>query len=93
MLKKIGIAAAALAFAAPALADGWRGHDARFGQYERFGHYERFEHRPIVHYRPVYVPPPRVVYAPAPYSYYYPPRVAIAAPLAPGVSIRLDLPL
>ena len=91
MLKKIGIAVAALAFAAPALADGWRGHDGRFG------HYERFEHRAFVHYRPVYVPPPRVVYGPpvvyAPAPYYYPPRLAIAAPLAPGVSIRLDLPL
>jgi hypothetical protein len=47
--------------------------------------------------RPVYVvPAPRIVYAPPPpvvYPYYAAPAAVVAAPIAPGVSIRLRLPL
>ena len=59
------------------------------------------------HYRPYYVAPrpvyvmpaPRYVYAPPPpvvYPYYaapVAPAAVVAAPIAPGVSIRLRLPL
>ena len=97
MLKKIAVAAAALAFAAPALADGWHGDRGR-----HYGHYRPHPH--FAHYRPVYVAPPRVFYAPrvvyAPPVYYYgapvyygPPRIGISASPAPGVSFSLDLPL
>ena len=95
MLKKIALAAAALAFAAPALADGWHGHPGR--------HDGHFQYRPygaphFAHYRPVYVVPPRVFYAPPAYyygapAYYGPPRIGISASPAPGVSIGIDLPL
>jgi hypothetical protein len=105
MLKKtlitIGAAAATLgsglALADPpywAPAYGWRAH-------HRHGYY-------YVPPRPVYVvPAPRVVYAPPPpvvYPYYaapvvvrpapvYPPAAVVAAPIAPGVSVRFSFPL
>jgi len=97
MLKKtlltIGAAAATLAsglaLANPpywAPAHGWRAH-----------HYQSYQSRYYYAPRPVYVvPAPRYVYAPPPpvvYPYYAAPAAVIAAPIAPGVSIRLRLPL
>jgi len=93
MLKKtllvLGATAATLgsglALANPpywAPAHGWRAHEAY-----------RHVYRPV--YRPYYVAP-RYVYAPPPpvvYPYYAAPAAVIAAPIAPGVSIRLRLPL
>jgi len=101
MLKKLILAAAGLALAAPAFAhDGGRGHG--------WGHYRHphFNPRPVfIHPRPVVVmPPPHVFYAPPAPVYYAPPPVVYRpapvyapvypAPLPPsGVSIRLHFPL
>ena len=85
MLKKLILAAAALAIAAPALADD----DHRgYGK-----HYKQHYHRPVV-----VMPPPRVYYAPPPRVYYAPPPVAYRpAPVYSEphgqVSIRLHFPL
>jgi hypothetical protein len=101
MLKKLILAAAGLALAAPAFAhDGGRGHG--------WGHYRHphFQPRPVVVMpapRVFYAPPAPVYYAPAP-VYYAPPPVVYRpapvyapvypAPLPPsGVSIRLHFPL
>ena len=84
MLKRIVLAAAALACATPVLADGWHGNRGY-----HYGHYRPYPH--YVHYRPVYVAPPRVIYAPP--IVYGPPRLGIVARPAPGLSISLDLPL
>ena len=94
MLKKtllvLGATAATLgsglALANPpywAPAHGWRAHHS---------------YRPYyVAPRPVYVmPAPRIVYAPPPpvvYPYYAAPAAVVAAPVMPGLSIRLRLPL
>ena len=99
MLKKLILAAAGLALAAPAFAhDGGRG----------WGHYRQPHFHPravVVHPRHVIVmPPPRVFYAPPAPVYYAPPPVVyrpapvyapvIPAPLPPsGISIRLHFPL
>ena len=101
MLKKLILAAAGFALAAPAFAhDGGRGHG--------WGHYRQPHFHPravVVHPRPVVVmPPPRVYYAPPAPVYYAPPPVVYRpapvyapvypAPLPPsGVSIRLHFPL
>ena len=91
MLKRLLLAATALTASTAALADpgywapahGWRAHHAR----------------PYVYYapRPMYmVPAPRYVYAPPPpvvYPYYAAPAAVVAAPVMPGLSIRLRLPL
>jgi len=101
MLKKLILAAAGFALAAPAFAhDGGRGHG--------WGHYRQ----PHFHPRAVVVmPPPRVFYAPPAPVYYAPPAPVYYAPppvvyrpvpvyaapvpvLPPsGVSIRLHFPL
>jgi hypothetical protein len=92
MLKKLIVAAAGFALAAPAFA-----HDGGHG----WGHERHFRH---FHPRPVVVmPPPQVFYAPpAPVFYAPPPVVYRPAPVyapvpAPvpssGVSIRLHFPL
>jgi len=101
MLKKILITAGAaaatlasgLALANPphwAPAHGWRAHQVYRPVYRPY----------YVAPRPVYVmPAPRIVYAPPPpvvYPYYaapVAPAAVVAAPIAPGVSIRLRLPL
>jgi len=61
--------------------------------FEAHHHYQNYYYAP----RPVYVvPAPRYVYAPPPpvvYPYYAAPAAVIAAPIMPGVSIRLRLPL
>jgi hypothetical protein len=98
MLKKLILAAAGFALAAPAFAhDGGRGHG--------WGHNRHFHPGPVfVHPRPVVVmPPPRVFYAPPAPVYYAPPPVvyhpapvyAAPVPMLPpsGVSIRLHFPL
>ena len=76
-----GLALANPPYWAPA--HGWRAHQ----------HYRPYYVAP----RPVYVmPAPRYVYAPPPpvvYPYYAAPAAVVAAPIAPGVSIRLRLPL
>jgi hypothetical protein len=87
MLKKLILAAAGFALAAPAFAhDGGRGHD--------WGHFNRHPH---FHPRPVVVmPPPRVFYAPLAPVYYAPaPVYAAPVPVLPpsGISIRLHFPL
>jgi hypothetical protein len=108
MLKKILLAVgstAALGLSTAALANppywapayGWHEHE-----YEHWHHH----HRGYYYYAPapvVVVPAPRVVYAPPPpvaYPYYAAPvavapapAAVIAAPIAPGVSIRLRFPL
>jgi len=96
MLKKLILAAAGLALAAPVFA-----HDGGHG----WGHYRNphFHPRPVfVHPRPVVVmPPPRVFYAPPAPVVYAPPVVYRPAPVyAPvpvlppsGISIRLHFPL
>ena len=88
MLKKIAVAAAALAFAAPALADGWHG--------DRGHHFGHFQHRAYAgpyfgHYRPVYVAPP-VFYAPPPLFYAPPPSLYIQG-RSNGIAFSLGLPL
>lgn len=105
MLKKTliaaGIAATGL-IAAPALADnGW--HHGHHKHFKHHGH--RHSHAVVyvaprpVYVRPapvvVYAPPPApVVYYPAPAPVYYPgPGVSISAHPAPGVGVRLNLPL
>ena len=101
MLKKLILAAAGFALAAPAFAhDGGRGHG--------WGHHYRQPHfhprAVVVHPRPVVVmPAPRVFYAPPAPVYYAPPPVvyrpapvyAAPVPVLPpsGVSIRLHFPL
>ena len=77
--------ASGLALASPpywAPAHGWRAH-----------HYQSHYYAP----RPMYVvPAPRYVYAPPPpvvYPYYAAPAAVVAAPVMPGLSIRLRLPL
>ena len=90
MLKKLILAAAGLALAAPVFAhDGGRG----------WGHERHFRH---FHPRPVVVmPPPRVFYAPPAPVVYAPPVVYRPAPVyaAPvpvpqsSVSISLHFPL
>ena len=61
--------------------------------------YRAHHARPHYYYapRPVYVvPAPRIVYAPPPpvvYPYYAAPAAVVAAPIVPGVSIRLHFPL
>jgi len=78
MLKKLLLAAAGLALAAPALADGWHR-----------GHYKpRHEPRHARHYHP-----PVVVYRPAPVVYYYYPPARVAYPVTPGVSLSFTFPL
>lgn len=83
MLKKLLLAAAGLALAAPALADGWHR-----------GHYKpRYEPRHVRHYHPpvvVYRPAP-VVYHYRPYYYYHP--APVAYPVAPGLSLSFTIPL
>lgn len=105
MLKKLILAAAGLALAAPVFAhDGGRDWDRGHGWgHER--HFRHFHPGPVfVRPRPVVVmPPPRVFYAPpAPVVYAPPPVVYGPAPVyapvpAPvpsgGVSIRLHFPL
>ena len=92
MLKKLIVAAAGFALAAPAFA-----HDGGHG----WGHQRHFRH---FHPRPVVVmPPPQVFYAPPAPVYYAPPPVvygpapvyAAPVPVLPpsGVSIRLHFPL
>ena len=98
MIKKllitIGATAATLgsglALANPpqwAPAHGWRAHQVYRPVYRPY----------YVAPRPVYVMPAlRYAYAPPPpvvYPYYAAPAAVIAAPIAPGVSIRLRLPL
>jgi hypothetical protein len=94
MLKKLILAAAALAIAAPALADG-RGHGRHYKhhQHHHYKHYKHHYHRPIV-----VMPPPRVYYAPPAPVYYAPPPVVYRpAPVYSEphgqVSIRLHFPL
>jgi hypothetical protein len=98
MLKKLILAAAGLALAAPVFA-----HDGGHG----WGHYRQRHFHPravVVHPRPVVVmPAPRVFYAPPAPVYYAPPPVvyrpapvyAAPVPVLPpsGVSIRLHFPL
>lgn len=101
MFKKLILAAAALAFAAPVLADPHRkgfdrhGHGHRPAVRQHHHHYH--PHRPVVVMpapRVYYAPPPRVVYAPV----YRPAPVYVAPPVyhspAPygGVSIRFNIP-
>ena len=75
-----GLALANPPYWAPA--HGWRAH-----------HYQSHYYAP----RPMYVvPAPRYVYAPPPpvvYPYYAAPAAVVAAPVMPGLSIRLRLPL
>jgi|SRR5215813_10189719 len=101
MLKKLIVAAAGLALAAPVFA-----HDGGHG----WGHERHFRHfhpryvvvmpPPRVFYAPpalvVYAPPAPVVYAPPPVVYRPAPVYApvYSAPVpASGVSIRLHFPL
>lgn len=95
MLKKLILAAAGLALAAPAFAhDGGRDWNRGHG----WGHHRHFHPRPVV-----VMPPPRVFYAPPAPVYYAPPPVvyhpapvyAAPVPVLPpsGVSIRLHFPL
>ena len=97
MLKKLILAAAGLALAAPVFAhDGGRDWDRGHG----WGHHRHFHPRPVV-----VMPPPRVFYAPPAPVYYAPPPVVYhpapvyAAPVYPApvpessVSIRLHFPL
>jgi len=76
-----GLALANPPYWAPA--HGWRAHH----------HYQSYYYAP----RPVYVvPAPRYAYAPPPpvvYPYYAAPAAVVGVPVAPGVSIRLRLPL
>jgi len=101
MLKKLILAAAGLALAAPAFAhDGGRGHG-----WSHFDRHPHFHPRPVVVMPPprvFYAPPAPVYYAPAPVYYAPPPVVYRPAPVyaAPvpvlppsGVSIRLNFPL
>ena len=96
MLKKLILAAAALAIAAPALADDdHRGYGKHYKHHPRHHnkHYKQHYHRPVV-----VMPPPRVYYAPPPRVYYAPPPVAYRpAPVYSEphgqVSIRLHFPL
>ena len=101
MLKKLILAAAGLALAAPAFAhDGGRGHG-----WSHFDRHPHFHPRPVVVMPPprvFYAPPAPVYYAPAPVYYAPPPVVYRPAPVyaAPvpvlppsGVSIRLHFPL
>jgi hypothetical protein len=80
MLKKLVFAAAALALAAPALAD--HGHSKHWKKPHRHYYYAP---RPVV-----VMPPPRVYYTPP-----APVHVAPPAPVyyQPGVSIRFHFPL
>ena len=95
MLKKLILAAAALAIAAPALADDHRGRGRHYKHHQHH-HYKHFKHH---YHRPVVVmPPPRVYYAPPAPVYYAPPPVAYRpAPVYSEphgqVSIRLHFPL
>ncbi len=82
MLKRLVLAAVALAASTAALAhEGWR-HEHRYHPYRSYYYAPR----------PVYVvPAPRVVYAPPPpvaYPYYAAPVV-----VRPGFSIRFSFPL
>lgn len=80
MLKKLLIAAAGLALATPALAEGWHR-----------GHYKpRHEPRHVRHYHP-----PVVVYRPAPVAYYHPhyQPARVIYPVAPAISFSFTLPL
>jgi hypothetical protein len=94
MLKKLILATASLAFAAPVFA-----HDGHGRHWQQRHHFHHFHQRPVV-----VVPPPRVYYAPAPVYYAPPPVVYRPAPVysapvysAPvpqsSVSIRLHFPL
>lgn len=95
-----GLALANPPYWAPA--HGWRAHHQERYE-ERYERYHAHYRAPYYAYapRPVYaIPAPRVVYAPPPpvvYPYYAAPAAVIAAPafrpMAPGVSIRLRLPL
>ena len=99
MLKKLILAAAGLAFAAPVLAHNGHGRHGGHGWKPRH-HVRHYHPRPVV-----VMPPPRVFYAPPAPVYYAPPPVvyrpvpAYSAPVysAPvpqsGVSIRLHFPL
>jgi hypothetical protein len=90
MLKKLILAAAGLALAAPVFA-----HDGGHG----WGHARNPHFHPravVVHPRPVVVmPPPRVFYAPPPVVYRPAPVYAAPVPVLPpsGISIRLNFPL
>jgi hypothetical protein len=91
MLKKIALAAAALAFAAPAFADGWH-----HGQYRHYNgpRYYGYYHRPVVVVRAprVYYAPPPVFYAPPPVAYAPPPSLYIQG-RSNGIAFSLGLPL
>ena len=95
MLKKILITAGA---AAATLGSGLAlAHPPHWAPAYGYRHHH---HPYYVAPRPVYVmPAPRIVYAPPPpvvYPYYaapVAPAAVVAAPIAPGVSIRLRLPL
>jgi hypothetical protein len=97
MLKKLILAAAGLALAAPVFAhDGGRGWDRGHG----WGHYRHphFYPRPVVVMpapRVFYTPPAPVYYAPPPVVYGPAPVYAAPVPVLPpsGVSIRLHFPL
>ena len=91
MLKKLILAAAGLALAAPVFA-----HDGGHG----WGHYRNphFHPRPVVVMpapRVFYTPPAPVYYAPPPVVYGPAPVYAAPVPVLPpsGVSIRLHFPL
>ena len=101
MLKNLIVAAAALAFAAPALADRGHGNGRHYDKPRHYKAVHRPHHRPIVVHRPVVVVPPRHVhYHPpvrvyhAPVRVYHPPVYRpVVHPLAPLLSIRFDFPL
>ncbi|HZM35588.1 MAG TPA: hypothetical protein VFC18_13980 [Burkholderiales bacterium] len=99
MLKRLLLAAAALAVSAPALADrghsngGWNkrgGHAHGHGHIKKdvvrhHSYYQNFPQRHHYHgHAPVVVmPPPRVYYAPPPRVYYAPPAPVYHYPAAP----------
>jgi hypothetical protein len=101
MLKKLILAAAALAVSAPVLADPHRKQieRSRFDRGHHYGHRPvvRHVHRPVVVMPPprvFYAPPPRVVYAPvyrAAPMYYPAPVYQSPAPYG-GISIRFNIP-
>lgn len=103
MLKKLVLAAAALAISAPVLADPHRKSFER-SHVDR-GHHYGHGHRPVLRHvhRPVvvmppprvyYAPPPRVVYAPVyrPAPVYYPAPVYHSPAPYGGISIRFNIP-
>ena len=83
--KKIAlalVAGTALLAAAPAFADGWRGHPYHPHHFYRAPVYVYYPARPVVVVPPpyYYAPPPRVVY-PAPVFYGN-------VPVAPGIQVQ-----